>query len=468
MCRLAAWGAAFALGALVGVARSEDRVTCASCHTAEAKDFETSIHRSSLRCQDCHGGADGYDVNAAELARFREALASPDLTMHFDHGSAFRGKPSRREIPERCGTCHADVERMNPYGLRTDQLMRYWTSVHGKTLKEKGDDRVAVCIDCHGTHAIQSGDEPSSRTYPLNVPDTCGACHSNAALMSEFGLPAEIVEEYRQSVHGRLLLEQKDTGAPTCATCHGNHSAMPPGFASVGAVCGQCHQHAAANFATSVHANLEEFHGCVQCHGGGEGRHFHDIQRITNPAGLMIRRYAHLLRSNRTPSHEEVTEAIHPFPKQIIERVLPTCTECHEDIEEDESLPKLLGLLDTIAEAERTFVKTGARLDRVGKGVLLVDRQRFLFEDAKTILIGLAPLQHTLSNEKVEAKVKELNDVCTRVNGELDALEESLAWRYKALVPVWAFALMFALVLYIKYRRLKAEWVKDGKGASTE
>jgi hypothetical protein len=295
----------------------------------------------------------------------------------------------------------------------------------------------------------------------LNIPDTCSTCHADTALMKVFDLPVEVVDEYYQSVHGRLLFEQHDTGSPTCATCHGNHSAMPPGFATVGAVCGQCHLHASKSFATSIHASQPEHKGCVQCHGGGEGRHFHLIERITRPSGLLIQRYMHLLEREPQPTAEEVTESIHPGPKQIINRALPTCLECHEELDEDESLPKLFELLDAIAAAEQKYVETGRRLAEVGQGVLLVDRQRFLFEDAKTHLIELAPLQHTLDNEKVEAKVTELNTVCDQVNAELDELERGLRWRHVALVPIWIFSILFAIVLYAKYKQLKGIYVKS-------
>jgi hypothetical protein len=96
----------------------------------------------------------------------------------------------------------------------------------------------------------------------------------------------------------------------------------------------------------------------------------------------------------------------------------------------------------------------------MGQGVLLVDNQRFKFEDAKTHLIELAPLQHTLDNSLVEEKVAELNTICDEVNRELDDLEEGLRLRHKLLLPIWAFAIFFGSVLYIKYKRLKRAWVK--------
>ena len=437
-------------------------VTCNACHASQTEELKNSVH-DGLACAACHPGDTSFTLSPDELRKY---TSQPEgVRPAFDHGSAFTGKPARSEVPTLCGTCHADVEKMNPYGIRTDQLARYWTSGHGKTLRDTNDDRVAVCTDCHGNHDVVSGRDPRGKTYPSNIPDMCATCHADASLMAEYDLPVEIVDEYRNSVHGKLLLEKGDIGAPTCATCHGNHSAMPPGFASVAAVCGKCHQHVAEEFAKSVHADLAEHKGCVQCHGGGEDRHFHLIERITNPAGIMIERYEHLLASKPSPTPEQISEAIHPGPTQIIRNALATCMDCHEDIEDDESLPKLFTLLDRIAEAERNYVRTGQRLDEVGRGIMLVDAQRFKFEDAKTHLIQLAPLQHTLSLSVVSDKVKELNDVCAEVNADLDALEAGLRWRYRALIPIWVFALLFSAACYVKYKRLKAEYVRpDPRG----
>jgi protein-arginine kinase activator protein McsA len=434
------------------------QVGCADCHKSQADELGSSVH-TALTCADCHGGAMEYAVAAEALAAYRRG----DSTT-FDHGASFRGKATRAEVPDRCGGCHADVEWMNPYGLRIDQLARYWTSGHGKAIKA-GDDRAAVCTDCHGSHDILAGVEPASRTHPRHVPGTCATCHADKALMDDYDLPVEVVHEYWRSVHGKLLIEQGDTGAPTCATCHGNHSATPPGFASVGAVCGQCHAHAAKQFATSVHASQEFHKGCVQCHGGGEGRHFHEIERITKPPGLLIERYAHLLTTEPKPTAERIREAIHPDPERIIRQALPTCLDCHEELEDDESLPKLFELINRIAAAEETYVETANRLDRVSQGVLLVTNQRFKFEEAKTHLIELAPLQHTLNNEVVAAKVAELDEVCAAVNAELDELEAGLRMRTAALAPVWGFTVFFAMLLYVKYKRLRRAWVASKQGS---
>ena len=443
----------------------EIKATCLTCHSTQGDSVVASVHQA-LDCRECHGGEKSYAVppqHLEQFARGRGGSAPP-----FDHGASFAGKPRRKDLPALCGGCHADVERMNPFGLRTDQLARYKVSGHGKALYGREDERVAVCTDCHGPpHAVLAADHPQSRTHPLNVPDTCGACHEDRSLMDEYDLSAEVVVEYRQSVHGRLLLEQHDTGAPTCATCHGNHSATPPGFATVGAVCGQCHEQDADLFAGSAHGELEDHPGCVSCHGGGDQRRFHLIERITSPIDVLTVRYADLLATQPNPTAEQIGAAIHPEPRRIMAQTLGVCTGCHDELDEDENLPRLFALLDEIAEAELRYVQTARRLDEVGRGVLLVENARFRFGDAKTHLIALAPLQHALDQSLVAEKVGRINDICDEVSRELDGLEAGLGMRYQLLIPIWVFALCFSGFLYLKFRALKAVWVKPADAATS-
>lgn len=434
-----------------------DTVACATCHGRQATDLSASVHKS-LACRECHGGEASYTMDPKEAATFIDRVDGASLI--FDHGASFSGKPARRLIPQLCGDCHANVEKMNRFGLRVDQLARYWTSEHGKALGSKGDERVAVCTDCHGVHDVATAREPTSRTHPLNVPGTCATCHADAELMGRYGIPAEIVDEYRSSVHGRLLLEDRDTGAPTCATCHGNHSAAPPGFADVGAVCGQCHQDAAASFAKNVHSGRPGHRGCVQCHGGGEGRHWHLIERVTSPPDVMIERYARLLASEPDAGPDKIAAVIHPAPAKMMERNWPTCTECHDDPETDQSQAKIGEMLGLLSGAELYYVQTARRLDEVGRGVLLVDRQRFVFEGARTQLIALGSVQHTFDMGAVRDGVTQLHTACDQVRGELDELEEGLSWRRRALIPVWIFSLVFAGAIYVKYKQVKAIFVK--------
>jgi hypothetical protein len=238
--------------------------SCVTCHSmmegklAEpAKLFDSDVHhQEGLSCADCHGGDPSDDSMSA---------MSP--------AKGFRGTPKKTQIPQFCGGCHANSTYMRRYNpsLRTDQLSQYWTSVHGKRLKQ-GDTKVAACVDCHSVHNIRAVTDTRAPVYPTNVASTCARCHANAVYMKDYKIPTNQVELYKRSVHAATLA-QGDTSAPTCTTCHGNHGAAPPGVSSVENVCGTCHVLNQELFEKSPHqAAFARLHlpGCVQCHSNHE------------------------------------------------------------------------------------------------------------------------------------------------------------------------------------------------------
>ena len=181
--------------------------SCVTCHPDVRTQYEQGVHREQFGCTGCHGG---------DPAVLDASAHAPD--------KGYMGAAGRLQIPALCGGCHSDAARMRPFGIPTDQYARYQTSEHGIRLA-KGDDRVAVCTDCHGVHRILAPTEPTSPVAPANIPATCGRCHSNKALMDEYKLPSNQEQQYRSSVHGIALFVEERRDAPTCATCHGVHGA---------------------------------------------------------------------------------------------------------------------------------------------------------------------------------------------------------------------------------------------------
>ena len=206
--------------------------TCITCHSMldgkladPVKKFESAVHRQvGLSCADCHGG------NPAD-----ESMDS------MSPAKGFRGVPRKTQVPEFCARCHSDIAYMHRFDpkMRADQLSQYLTSVHGKRLKQ-GDTKVAVCVDCHGVHNILPASDTRSPVHPVNIASTCARCHASEEHMRGYNIPTDQVARYEKSVHAEILA-QGDTSAPTCATCHGNHGATPPGVSSVANVCGTCH-----------------------------------------------------------------------------------------------------------------------------------------------------------------------------------------------------------------------------------
>ncbi len=258
----------FALGLVMaaGLRAQTAENTCRDCHAVlegalarPAAVWEHDIHRKQgFSCVDCHGG----DSRSAD----------PEVSMSRARG--FLGKIDRRAVPALCARCHSDVtliHRFKPQ-QRVDQLAQYQTSVHGKRLAA-GDARVANCVDCHAVHEIREVHDAEAPVHPLRLPETCARCHADAARMQLYKIPTNQFEQYRRSVHWQALAQRGDLSAPSCASCHGNHGAVPPGVKQVSHVCGSCHVAFENLFAKSPHKKAFDdmgIAGCVVCHGNHE------------------------------------------------------------------------------------------------------------------------------------------------------------------------------------------------------
>jgi predicted CXXCH cytochrome family protein len=277
--RTARWIIAMAAVLIIsGSARGQDKNTCLDCHSllpdnlgVTAEKFSQDIHaQKGLTCASCHGGDASSD--------------DPEVSMGKKAG--FKGKIARAQIPALCGSCHSDPTYMRKYNpsLRTDQLIQYHTSIHGKRLAA-GDIKVAVCVDCHSVHDLRPPSDLRSTVNPVNIPNTCARCHADAERMKEYKIPTNQFAEYKKSVHYEALTVRGDLSAPNCATCHGNHGATPPGAASVANVCSTCHVFQAQLFDASPHKEAfasAGMPGCVTCHSNHGILHPNDALIGTN------------------------------------------------------------------------------------------------------------------------------------------------------------------------------------------
>jgi hypothetical protein len=234
--------------------------SCVTCHAeldgaaAEpARRASDDVHlQKGLSCHDCHGG--------------NPAAPADDIEAAHDEKKGWIGKPARLRVPLLCARCHADADFMkgfNPH-TRVDQLTEYRTSVHGKR-NAAGDEKVAVCVDCHGVHGIRPVSDPRSSVHPTRLAETCARCHVDDQLMKAYGLPTRQYADYKTSVHAAVLYGGGDLSAPTCNDCHGSHGAVPPGVGTVGNVCGSCHGREATLFRETEAKNHLDLSLCIQC-----------------------------------------------------------------------------------------------------------------------------------------------------------------------------------------------------------
>ncbi|MBZ5582215.1 MAG: cytochrome b/b6 domain-containing protein [Acidobacteriia bacterium] len=224
-------------------------VDCSSCHE-QGQKLAKSAH-AGLTCDTCH---ENYDPK-----RHPAGITKPA-----------------------CATCH------------TEQAGDYASGVHGQARK-RGNESAPDCALCHGSaHELLP---PKSQAFRTATPDTCGMCH------------AEVVEQYRASVHGQALARGV-TQAPLCTDCHGEHKiikpsneASPVNASNIRQTCGSCHgdvrltrkfgmpSDRLVSFDESYHglaakAGSQTVANCASCHGVHNILASSDAKSTVNPKNL--------------------------------------------------------------------------------------------------------------------------------------------------------------------------------------
>lgn len=224
---------------------------CLTCHTDfPTNQFANSVH-GMLNCVDCHNGI-------KEIP-------------HADHLP-----------PPDCGACHQS------------EAAAYNKSIHGVS-HLLGVSAAAECWNCHGSHGILPVDNPKSPVYKMNLPFTCGKCHSNPGLTKKYRiLHPNAAKEFVDSIHGQALLKMGLIVAPSCDDCHGVHDIKPAVYpdspinrANIPKTCGKCHAGIEKVYDKSIHGQLlakgiTEVNGvrvpvCTDCH---------TAHQIVNPAAV--------------------------------------------------------------------------------------------------------------------------------------------------------------------------------------
>jgi hypothetical protein len=383
----------------IACAQAEEQSSCVGCHQDLWQEMATSVHtKHGISCHDCHGGDPSESNQEAAKAT----------------GSGYIGIPDKVAAVGKCGACHSNVEKMNAYGVRTDQLALYQTSHHGRALFEKGNAKVAACTDCHGYHDVLPVSDPASPVYPLHVPKTCNRCHGNESLMSRHNLPSDIFKKYEGSVHGRALFEKKDTGVAHCASCHGSHGAVPPGVHEIGATCGKCHANEKKFFLTSVHAPLVsegKFSECITCHGN------HEVAK----AGAALYETA--------------------------------CVKCHAA--GTKGFETAQWFRETASEAKRMVDDAGVLLKHAAREGYFVEDEQSQLEEMKTGFIEMGPAQHSLQSDTLRDLSRRVTEGYERITQEVGRKKKLLRLRKLALIPLWIFIVVMSALLWARYKQLR-------------
>lgn len=219
-------------------AKFELYTVCQECHFERYNNVLDSVHQTALAggnenaaiCTDCHNPHTQTRITDKETG---EILLGAHLL-----------------IPQTCARCHSAI------------YDTYKESIHGAALAEEGNQYVPTCIDCHGVHNIQ---DPRATRFRNDTPLLCAKCHTNEAIMKQYGISTDVVDTYVSDFHGTTvtLFEKTDpnlpTNKPVCTDCHGIHDIKPVDDPKAGIAlkenllvkCQRCHPDATVNFPDS-------------------------------------------------------------------------------------------------------------------------------------------------------------------------------------------------------------------------
>lgn len=175
---------------------------------------------------------------------------------------------------------------------------KYAGSVHG------GFD----CIICHRGFRSNPHEAPQSGDLPQDIALLAGKLSSKApadpiALAACSECHNDIYKAWQDSVHGKNILDKRQTDGASCLDCHGSPHYITPGNTPASMVnrnnivktCGECHEneHIASKYKLGmqiIERYNESFHGkkfalghpnaptCINCHRS------HDIKKWDDPA----------------------------------------------------------------------------------------------------------------------------------------------------------------------------------------
>jgi predicted CXXCH cytochrome family protein len=259
---------------------AKTNTSCLECHsdqTAQAESGKsifvdsTQLHSSVhmvMNCVDCH---DQTDANFDEVPHF----------------------PTYKTVD--CQSCHR---------VEGETWMEYFY----KMLKDRGQEGIPDCKECHGTHNAQK---------ELSMKLVCDRCHQ------------EIAAKYRQSYHFQKY--QEDTRRyPICTTCHDAHFKSKKEVMSekefkqeIVDICSKCHQRDIETYLHSRHYHEMEAGNakapvCTSCHEN------HDIRKPSDPLSRVNLLNLSNVCNGCHPGHKE---SLHHGPG--VDPASISCATCH-------------------------------------------------------------------------------------------------------------------------------------------
>jgi len=281
-------------------------------------------------CLGCHGDASAARANGTSVsvpgnvfgASIHGAVGVACVDCHADLAKTTDFPHADKLQPTQCATCHEKP------------AADYYTGVHATARRTGKNPAAATCADCHGSHDIRPKSDPESRTHHSKLLDTCGRCHGNDEIIKRGRIQiGNVVELFKDSIHGKALIRSGLTVAPTCSDCHGSHDIRRKADATsrvyratVPVTCGKCHEGIARDYWTSIHG-VQVKKGsplapvCSSCHTA------HEISRADVPGWKVA-----VIKECGTCHEESIKTYRDTFHGQVTalgySRVA-SCADCH-------------------------------------------------------------------------------------------------------------------------------------------
>ena len=131
------------------------------------------------------------------------------------------------------------------------------------------------------------------------------------------------------------------------------------------------------------------------------------------------------------------------------------CLKCHDQGSHAARIGQKLAR--TFLGATEELNATEALIRQASIEGLFVDEEKASWDEARSDLINMATLQHTLSVEKVGEVYNKVHQTFFKINKNIEQKRLELKGRKFAVIPLWIFIAIMSVAFWIKFKRLTAE-----------
>ncbi|MDH3210913.1 MAG: cytochrome c3 family protein [Myxococcales bacterium] len=425
--------------------------------------------------------------------------------------------PSKLELLMRdnCVLCHTDPEAQDPETLFWTDPEAVGSPPHLNLREVVRDVHFRRGLSCSGCHGGTPTDEdmadeiydrwpeaPERHADRTWIPDFCARCHSDPAFMRRFdpSLATDQYAKYRESLHGKLLLEQADSKAAQCVSCHGVHGIRdsksprsPVHPRNVPYTCGACHADAdymkgykdaagdplptnqLEEFETSVHGRALLERGdtgapaCNDCHGNHaamppEIASIGQVCRTCHSGnGELFEGSKHKKAFERNGWPEcEKCHGNHAIARtddsMLNEKSNPLCYECHRENAEDNpdcirTAEYFYASISTLATEQKSLAEQVHQLAEKG---LDVEPLAATVDDMEDTLRQSRSLIHAFDRSEFEKIEKRGHEAARQGWEQVEAAEGEYRFRLTGLRVAIGFMILLSVALYLKIREMEA------------